>query len=150
MKILKTIQWSLRLLGYDRFDRRKFSRVQVGLALGNSLVISLACAYPFSEVDTIEEYLYSIYEILVFVFAFLSFVDTARKTEIIFLMIDISQKFIQQRKYLVWSPSFGQPFSKPLRLIACLRAVQIIHQYSVYFFNRIGKPSYASFLREMQ
>lgn len=96
MQVLKTVRWSLKLLGYFASNRNTFSKQQVKIIVAGIVCVPLLREHFLSEVVNTQNYLSSIFLSTVTVLIFISFVDTLQKTEKIFLSIDLYEKIFNE------------------------------------------------------
>lgn len=87
MKVVKTVRWSLELMGYSA-NEKAFSRIQLRHGLEDLLIISTNCVYLFHVAETTQEYINSTFMTSVGICVFISYVSTVSKTETIFVMIE--------------------------------------------------------------
>lgn len=98
MKVLKTFQWSIALMGYSS-QQQRFSKKQIRHGFEALLIIFLHCVYPFHVANTIQEYVYSIFMTITTICVFISFVSTANKTVTIFVFIKKIEKIVDEGKF---------------------------------------------------
>lgn len=101
MKVFKTVQWSLALMGYYSSQQHKFSPLQLRRALEALLIIIINFVYLFHVANTNQERIYSIFMIVTIIGIFISFVSTANKTATIFVLIEKTEKIVNEGKYTV-------------------------------------------------
>lgn len=94
MKVLKTVRWSLALMGYHDSQQRRFGINQKAYTLVNLLFMISLCVYLYHGANSAQEYIFSIFMLITIVGIFVSFVDTSNKAELIFLFIEKVQKII--------------------------------------------------------
>lgn len=88
MEVLKTVQWSLSLMGYNNSQEQRLCIKQVRRGLEALLIIILHFLYVFLVADTIQEYFFSIFMTITMTGIFISFVSTAKKAATIFILIE--------------------------------------------------------------
>lgn len=109
MKAFETVQWSLTLMGYSS-QERGISRQQIKHGFEAILIIILHFIYLFRVANTTEEYVHSIFMLVVIIGLFISFVSTAIKTVTIFDSFKRVEKIFNKGKVNVlldkYIPSF--------------------------------------------
>lgn len=98
MEVLKTLKWSLQLLGYSSANRRAYSTRQIQIIFASILVLSLQCAYVFHVANTDQEYLESIFLLSMSIVIFICFVSTIGETAAIFQLIDTAENVFIESK----------------------------------------------------
>lgn len=98
MEVLKTVQWSLSLMGYYNSKRQRLCIKQVRREFEALLIIILHFLYVLRVADTTQEFIYSIFMLITMTGIFISFLSTAKKTATIFILIEkIDKIYIEGR-----------------------------------------------------
>lgn len=97
MEVLKTVQWSLGLMGYGP-QQHRFSIKQVRRGLEALLILVLHFVYIFRVASTVQEKIFSTFMIITMSGIFISFVSTANKTAMIFILIRKAEKIYNEGK----------------------------------------------------
>lgn len=101
MKVLKTVQWSLAVMGYSSSQKHTLSMKQVRHGLEALLILILHYAYLLHVANTIQQYVFSTFMTITMTGIFISFMSTANKTATIFIFIERTEKLINEGKILL-------------------------------------------------
>lgn len=96
MGVLKTVQWSLGLMGYFESPEHNFSITQMKHGLVTLLDMTSLFMYLSNDANSTQDYIYSIFMIVVTISIFISFVNTSNNTALIFVFIGKLEKIINE------------------------------------------------------
>lgn len=141
MKVLKTVQWSLALMGYYNLQDQRISVQQKRRGLEALFIIIFHLIYLFHDANKIQEYVYSIFMTITTMCIFISFVSTANKTATIFILIEKIEKIFNEGKVNVLHNIFADECTDAhilkIILFKMINMIVYIIQYTKHYFSKI-------------